>query len=263
MLRGRVPGFGHDAESKWFWDHYEMAPRQIEEFCVPSGIQLEGRDIADIGCGDGIMALGVTALVRPKLLVGIDVNPVDVDLLLERARRYGVADELPTALRFVTSQPERLSTEADSFDFVYTWSAFEHVRDTAALLAEIARVLRPNGTLMLQLWPFYYSARGSHLWDWFPEAHHHLVDSAGDIVAAARASAVHPEDWTEYMLDEFRRLNRVTLDDLHRSVLAAGLEVRKVELIGEATHVPGPANRYPLSQLATSGVKLLAVHSPH
>jgi hypothetical protein len=74
---------------------------------------------------------------------------------------------------------------------------------------------------------------------------------------------VHSEEWTEYMLDEFRLLNRITIDDLHRSVLAAGMEVRKVELLGGATHVPAAANRYSLSHLAIGGVKLLAVHSPH
>jgi SAM-dependent methyltransferase len=257
-----VPGRTDD-ESKWFWDHYEDAPGQIEDFCVPSGVRLKGRDIADVGCGDGIMALGLHARVQPQRLVGMDINPVDTELLLERAQRYGVGDDLPASLSFVRSEPEHLPAEDDSFDLVYTWSAFEHVREPVALLTEVARVLRPGGTLMLQLWPFFYSERGSHLWDWFPDPHHHLVDPPDALIATARASGVHSEEWTEYMLDEFRLLNRITIDDLHRSVLAAGMEVRKVELLGGATHVPAAANRYSLSHLAIGGVKLLAVHSPH
>jgi ubiquinone/menaquinone biosynthesis C-methylase UbiE len=260
--RALVPGRTDD-ESKWFWDHYDDAPAQIEDFCVPSGVQLAERDIADIGCGDGLMALGLNARVKPRSIVGIDINTVDVGVLLERARRYGVADELPESLSFLRSEPNRLPVEDDSFDVVYTWSAFEHVREPVALLTEIARVMRPGGTLMLQLWPFFFSERGSHLWDWFPDPHHHLVDLPETIAAAARESGVHPHEWTEYMLNEFSLLNRITLDDLHRALLAAGMEVRKVELMAGATHVPSAANRYPLSHLATGGVKLLAVHSAH
>ena len=110
-----------DAESTWFWDHFDVAPGQIEEFCVPSGVHLQGRDIADIGCGDGIMALGLVTRAQPRMLVGMDIKPVDLESLLERARRYGVANELPDALSFQRSDPERLPAEDDSFDVVYTW----------------------------------------------------------------------------------------------------------------------------------------------
>jgi len=242
----------------WFADHYEMAPAQIDDFLGGSGVPLAGRTVADVGCGDGIMALGVTHRCRPASLVGFDVNAVNVATLLERCRRYGVARALPPELEFRQSDPVRLPSDDAVFDVVYTWSAFEHVADPVALLREIRRVMKPDGVFMLQLWPFYHSALGSHLWDWFPEPFHHLGQTPDEIVAAMRASDRHTPETTEYMAKEFLALNRLTLDDLGDAIANAGLRVGKLELIAGATHVPHEALRHPLSQLGVSGVKLLA-----
>ena len=250
-----------DADETWFWDHYEMAPREIVEFLASGGVPLRGKQVADVGCGDGIMALGLARRARPERLVGFDLNPCDVGTLLERAGRFGAADTVPAELEFRQSEPIALPAENDEFDVVYTWSAFEHVGDPPGLMREIARVLKPDGVLMLQLWPFYYSPRGSHLWEWFPEAYHHLCSTPEKIVEAMRKSGRHSEWFTEYMANEFLNLNRLTFDELHRSVLAAGLEVRKLEPITEGAHVPLEARRYPLADLALSGVKLLAGHA--
>ena len=46
-----------------------------------------------------------------------------------------------------------------------------------------------------------------------------------------RASDRHPREWAEYMLVEFRELNRITLDELHAAIVGAGFSVRQVELI--------------------------------
>ena len=250
-----------DPEKTWFWDHYDSAAGQIVEFLASGGVPLRGQQVADVGCGDGIMALGLMQRAQPARLVGFDLNPCDIDILLERAGRFGAPDTVPAGLEFQRSEPTSFPAENDEFDVVYTWSAFEHVGDPAGLMREIARVLKPDGVLMLQLWPFYYSPRGSHLWEWFPEAYHHLGSAPEEIVEAMRESGRHSEWFTEYMANEFLNLNRLTFDELHRSILAAGLEVRKLEAITEVAHVPPDARRFPLADLALSGVKLLAGHA--
>ena len=108
------------------------------------------------------------------------------------------------------------------------------------------------------LWPFYHSERGSHLWDWFPGPFHHLLSSEEEIVAEVRASDRHPPEHSEYMLNEFLNLNRVTVDDLGRAIAEAGLAVRKLELMSEITHVPPGLEDYPLTTLGVSGVRLVA-----
>lgn len=246
-------------ESTWFWDHYEWAAGQVLDFLDGSGFSPAHGDVADVGCGDGILTLGLARRLRPRRLVGFDVNPVDLDHLRRRAREEGVSPDLPDELEFRVSEPASLPAESASFDFVSSWSAFEHIADPVGVLREIRRVLRPQGALYLQLWPFYFSERGSHLWEWFPEPFHHLGTHESDIVEDLRASELKSREWTEMMAREFRHLNQITLDELQRCILAAGLSVAKLELLTNPVLVPRELARHSLCDLGVTGVKLLAV----
>lgn len=246
---------------EWFFDHYRDAAEQIVEFCETAGVALEGRRIADVGAGDGIIDLGLVDRARPRELVGFDIRPTDRDVLLARAAHFGVAERLPPQLVFQRSEPTRLPAPDASFDVVVTWSAFEHIAEPLPLLHEIRRILPEEGVLFLQLWPFYYSERGSHLWEWFPEPFHHLIEPPERVVERLRAA--HSGDvWVDYMATEFSELNRLTLDELGRMLLEAGLHVRKLELLSHAVHIPPEAALHPLSALGVAGVKLLATPGP-
>jgi SAM-dependent methyltransferase len=246
-------------EAKWFWDHYEEAATDTVAWIESAGLTLADRQVADVGCGDGIIDLGIVHRGGPARLVGFDLNPVDTAHLLRRAREEGVADALPPALEFRVSSPSAIPAEDAAFDVVVTWSAFEHVAEPISVLREARRILRPDGVLFLQLWPFFYSERGSHLWDWFPEGFHHLTQHEDDIRDGMGLASPDPADWAKYMFGEFRHLNRITVDELQRAVLAAGLSIRKFELLTSSVHVTDELARYPLSQLGISGVKLLAI----
>jgi 2-polyprenyl-3-methyl-5-hydroxy-6-metoxy-1,4-benzoquinol methylase len=265
LTRGRVPAGTPVAEAsppdpaaEWFEGHFHEAPNFVLEFLESGGLTLADRDVADIGCGDGIIDLALALRGRPRQLVGYDLNLTRADLLLEQARRYAGIESLPANLTFKASEPVRLDAPDAGYDVVITWSAFEHVAEPERLLREMRRILRPTGVLFLQLWPFYHSSKGSHLWDWFPEPFHHLLGDDAEIAAAMRASDRHERDWTEYMLEEYRGLNRITLDDLHGALMAAGFSVRVFEPMTHRTHIPPGLDRYPLSTLGVAGVKLLA-----
>ena len=247
-----------DPTAKWFDEHFHEAADHVFEFLQSGGLTLEGMEVADIGCGDGIIDLALTLRGRPRRLVGYDVNPTRVDVLLEQAGRYEGIEALPKNLSFEVSDPVRIAAADGSYDVVVTWSAFEHVGAPEQLLREMRRIVRPTGVLFLQLWPFYHSSRGSHLWDWFPEPFHHLLQDDAEISAAMRADACHEPGWTEYMLAEYLTLNRITLDDLQAALNAAGFAIRLFEPMTHRTHVPAGLERFPLSTLAIAGVKLLA-----
>lgn len=262
VTRGRVPAPGRDAEhavDPWFRDHFFQAADEVLEFLTAGGWTLEDKRVADIGSGDGIIDLALALRGRPRALVGYDVNLTSAEYLLQQAALHAGVRELPAALSFRQSDPERIEAPDAAYDVLVTWSVFEHARDPAGLLGEMRRIMRPDGVLFLQLWPFYHSHRGSHLWDWFPEPFHHLRQSAEEIEAAMRASDRHPQDWAEYMLSEFRTLNRVTLDELGEALRGAGFSVRALEVIGQRSRVPAGLDAFPLSTLGVTGVKLLAV----
>lgn len=245
--------------SAWFAEHYHEAASQIVSFLDEDAIALTGLQVADLGCGDGIIDLGVMHKAGPAQLVGFDVISTSSADLLEFARSEGVADELPAGLEFRTCEPTRLPAEDASFDVVFTWSAFEHVGDPLAVASEIRRVLRPEGVLMLQLWPFFHSEHGAHLWQSVPEPFIQHLRTDAAIEQAVRAAGAHPAEMTQEFLDVYAELNRITLDDLQRALLGAGLCVTKLQLLSETVRIPPELYRRSLSHLAVTGVKLLAV----
>lgn len=250
---------GHAAApSAWPDESYREAAAEVVEFFAEEGVDLAGRRLADIGCGDGVMDLGVVHRVAPSELVGFDIAPVDTAALLDRARAAAVASELPPELRFVTCGDRQLPAEDDAFDHVFSWSAFEHILQPVGVLREVHRVLRPDGMLMIQLWPFYHSKHGSHLWDWFPEGFAQLLHDPYEVERRVLAEPDRGPAWTDHLLGAFKELNRITLDDLQRSLLAARFTVVKLKLLTECFHIPEEIAHLPLSVLAISGVKLLA-----
>lgn len=244
--------------ARWFQEHYFDAPAAIMEFLGGDGISLAGRRVADVGCGDGLIDLGLARAADPALLVGFDAVATDTDLLAAVAAENGHGGPLPECLSFQRSAPEHVPAEDHSFDAVVSWSVFEHARDPAGLCREMRRILRPGGVAFIQLWPFWASEHGSHLWEWFPGEGflQHLHDRA-ELEARVRANPGPDPEWAEYMIGA--HLNRITLDDLQRAVIAAGMAVSKVELVHNSFHVPVRLAHLPLSQLAIGGVKLICV----
>jgi 2-polyprenyl-3-methyl-5-hydroxy-6-metoxy-1,4-benzoquinol methylase len=97
-----------------------------------------GERVLDVGCAEGAFAI---ELAR----AGADVVAIDVAAEpLRRARAS--APELD--LRLVEEDAPWPLKDA-SFDVVWAGEVIEHVRDTAAWLSEVRRVLRSGGRLLL------------------------------------------------------------------------------------------------------------------
>jgi SAM-dependent methyltransferase len=245
-----------DGAARWFKEHFEDAADEILEFLGGDGISLEGCRVADVGCGDGIIDLGLALKGRPAELVGYDLIDVDSGALLRAARGAGVAGELPPALRFERSEPTAIPAADESFEIVVTWSVFEHVDDPVSLLWEVRRILKPEGYLFLQLWPFYDSEHGGHLWPHYEGPFPHLLRPDEQILREVEGrQATDPRRSAE---DEYRSLNKITLDELHRALLANGLIVAKLKLIAQAVHIPRQLTNRSLGDLGIGGVELIA-----
>ena len=243
----------------WFHERYDDAANQVIEFFGGDFLSLTGRSVADIGCGDGIIDLGVAHKSLPARLVGFDTTPTDRSLLLNLARTEGVAEELPPCLHFVTSQEDRIPAEDDSFDYVFSWSAFDHVENPQALIGEIRRVLRPKGVLMIQVYPFFHSQHGSHLPHWYPDGFAQLLHSFDEIQDRIRSEPGADPQCSEAAITEYRKLNRITLNGLQEALRLGGFRVSKLEVITGPIHIPPEISELPLSILAVEGAKLLAV----
>jgi SAM-dependent methyltransferase len=245
-----------DGATRWFKEHYEDAADEILGFLSGDGITLEGRRVADIGCGDGIIDLGLALKGRPEELVGYDLMDVDTGALLRAARGAGVGSELPAGLRFERSAPTAIPAPDSNFDVVVTWSVFEHVDNPVALLGEVRRVIKPDGYLFLQLWPFYDSEHGGHLWPHYEGSFPHLLRTDEQILREVEGrQGTDPRRSAD---DEYRSLNKITLDELHRALLANRFAVAKLKLIAQAVHIPRQLSHRSLADLGVGGIELLA-----
>ena len=92
-------GLHDESQSQWFWDHYREAVNHIVAICDRLDVPLRDRTIADVGCGDGIMATGLCRRAEPASLIGFDITPTDREHLIARCREEGVG-ELPAQLEF-------------------------------------------------------------------------------------------------------------------------------------------------------------------
>jgi SAM-dependent methyltransferase len=255
---GTLPVREGRAGTTWFREHFDEAAGAILDFLRGDRVEFAGKRVADIGAGDGIIDLGLAMKGQPARLVGFDIVETDAAGLRAFAAREGVTETLPENLEFRLSEATRIPAEDASFDIVVSWSTFEHVADPVAVLQEIRRILQPYGVLMIQIWPFFHSQHGSHLWQYFPEGFVQLLRRSKEIEEAVRADPGPDPEWAEVLIEQFYSANQLTLDELQRALYLSGFAVRKLELLSETVHLPPGLERYPLSLLGISGVKLLA-----
>jgi 2-polyprenyl-6-hydroxyphenyl methylase/3-demethylubiquinone-9 3-methyltransferase len=94
-----------------------------------------GAVLVDVACGGGLMALEVDRLGYRH--VGVDLSPTAVRV----AQQQGV--------HVVRGDATRLPLDDGCADVVVAGEVLEHVTDAQALVAEVCRVLRPGGALVL------------------------------------------------------------------------------------------------------------------
>lgn len=94
-----------------------------------------GAVLVDVGCGGGLLA---------PHLVGKGYRHVGVDL-----RRSGLEQAAARAALPVQGDAARLPLRTASADVVVAGEILEHVPDLAGTVAELCRVLRPGGLLVL------------------------------------------------------------------------------------------------------------------
>jgi len=115
--------------------------RELEALCDVLDLS-RGATLADLACGSGGPGLWVAKRCEARL-IGIDASAVAVQRATERARGLGMAAS--AAFRLGTFADTGL--DAASIDGVISVDAIQYSPDVARAFAEIARIIRPGGTL--------------------------------------------------------------------------------------------------------------------
>ncbi len=101
-----------------------------------------GMRLLDAGCGPGTMTIDLAEIVSPGEVVGIDIEPSQIELARTTAAERGASN-----VRFEVSDLYSLPFPDEAFDAVFLHGVLEHLRDPVRGLREVLRVLKRGGVL--------------------------------------------------------------------------------------------------------------------
>jgi 27-O-demethylrifamycin SV methyltransferase len=188
-----------------------------------------GLDVLDVGCGTGAPACYLASAFAVSV-VGITTSTVGVSRARARAASQGVAALAAFELRDGTAN----GFADQSFDRAWVLESSHLMRERQALVEECARVLRPNGRLVLcdivrkREIPFLElrERRGEFatLREAFGDARMEPLDFYADLMTGAGLKVDYLEDLTRLTLPTFDRWRANAYEHRHEVVTALGLE---------------------------------------
>ena len=183
-----------DEHHWWYRGRRRIIRAELDRLALPAGAQ-----VLDAGCGSGRT---LQELVDYGEVSGIELDAESAELA--RSREHGDV---------CTGRLEELPWSDETFDLITCLDVIEHVPDDVAALAELRRVCRPGGWLLVTV-PAYQA-----LWSAHDEANHH-----------------------------FRRYSRPAL---RRATTAAGWQLRRLSSFNSLLLVPAAAVRLTQRRLGT------------
>jgi len=251
--------------SDWFFQHFDHAALVVTDYLLQQHPLLRGR-ILDVGCGDGLIDLGIFLRMQPEELVGIDPFR-GYERLPGVLEKYGLPSDLldDPRLRFRPEDANAVPYPDDYFDVVVSWGSLEHIAGGyRQALGEIRRVLKKDGLLFAHP-GLYYGALGNHLGEFFDDPFIHLklppeqlrekvlgtepqrVDRAGHVATPA-------EYWQWYT-----ELNRITVTGFERELREMGFEPWRVAVrSSDLVEYTPELQQFPMQDLATAELYLSA-----
>lgn len=131
-----------------FSEEFQQERNDILVSMAPAGRELRA---VDLGCGTGILLHHLAH--RYRRVVGLDLSR---EMLSGYAGRPDAArapadqvGEGPSSVGLVCGDMTALPIADASFDVIYCRSALHHMDDEVAVLSEMCRILRPDGSLVV------------------------------------------------------------------------------------------------------------------
>jgi SAM-dependent methyltransferase len=115
-------------------EHAAALEAQVQSFVLPTGDEYA----LDVGCGAGALALALAPHVGA--VVGVDPVPELLALARERA---------PSNASFVEGDGMALAFDDGAFDLTGTVRTLHHIARPELVLAEMTRVTRPRGRMLV------------------------------------------------------------------------------------------------------------------
>jgi ubiquinone/menaquinone biosynthesis C-methylase UbiE len=160
--------------------------------------------VLDVGAGTGVVSLEAARRVcRAGGVIALDLS----DAMLDRARARAAAENLNSRINFVLADAERLDFADKSVDVVLSLFAIMHFPNPGAAVAEMFRVLRPGGRVVMGFGSgpplisiAFIHAVGEHLAAWIAEQFGRRLTAPYFLNALTRKSLPESEHLVESCL---------------------------------------------------------------
>jgi SAM-dependent methyltransferase len=153
-----------DTVTAWAHWHPKITAQQVNmrEALIQQAHLGPGMRVLDLACGTGDPVIEIARRVGPGgRVTATDLSPQMLEVCRKNASAAGM-----TNMDFAIADAERLQFEGDSFDRVTSRLGAMYFVDVQRALAEIKRVLVPEGIVALQVWgppdesPYFMNAVG-------------------------------------------------------------------------------------------------------
>jgi SAM-dependent methyltransferase len=129
----------------WDRDYYHPTAERFYDRAIPKMLDLMGASgsVLDAGCGPGVHS--IRAAKHGLRVQAIDISETMLSQAAQRARAAGVSGKIT----FQQADLTRLDIPAASVQHAFCWGVLMHVHQIEKALTELARIIKPGGSLAL------------------------------------------------------------------------------------------------------------------
>jgi cyclopropane-fatty-acyl-phospholipid synthase len=124
----------------------------------------DGQEVLELGCGWGSLSLYLAERMPASRITGVSNSRTQKEYIDSEARRRGLKN-----LTILTHDMNTFGIDEGRFDRVVSIEMFEHMKNYQALMASVARWLKPGGLLFVHIFThqslaYHFVSRGASDW---------------------------------------------------------------------------------------------------
>lgn len=206
---------------------YREVTRDFDELYGKYQLDFKDKLVLDAGCGLGGKSVYYAQKEGCRHVYGVDMDTRHIELANEFSAEKGV-----TNTTYQLESLDNMSFASNTFDLIFLNGVLEHiVRDRLApALAELKRVLKPGGRILLEF-PPWSSPWAAHLYEviFIPWCHYIFSDET--LIGATRRLGEPERDGDLTTTEHFLELNRCTIDEFRQMVTDLNYDIVDIDLI--------------------------------
>ncbi len=214
-------GYGYDPETL----RLRGQERATEIQKLIENRESEFTNFLELACCDGMVSCALQQYNNKTTAIDIHAEGFDY-----RAKRAGV--------KFFQMDAADLKFQDESFDFVFSYAAFEHFEHPKTILSEAHRVTKKGGYIYLKFGPLYRSAFGLHVYRSIPIPYCQFLfspETLFDFADMMRIDAPNYENLNQWSLIDYRYLWNQYSSKLHPVKYYEHINVSHLDLISQYT----------------------------